>query len=167
VLVVRFNALAFYAMIMLYYDSAVNDWEFRANGNSTGLQYICDGGSYSVSGYDMNFDWHILVGVYDSGQASLYIDGAQYGASGSPGNAPMSGHSLWLGQRSDGYAFDGDIAASLMVLADLSAADRQNIEGYLANKYGLTANLPANHPFKNSPPLLPTRAGAGVLMIGL
>jgi hypothetical protein len=30
--------------------------------------------------------------------------------------------------------------------------DRQKLEGYLAHKWGLTANLPANHPYKIVPP---------------
>jgi hypothetical protein len=34
----------------------------------------------------------------------------------------------------------------------LSTADRQKLEGYLAHKWGLTAFLPSNHPFKVSPP---------------
>lgn len=33
-----------------------------------------------------------------------------------------------------------------------SAFDRQRIEGYLAHKWGLTANLPADHPFRNVAP---------------
>ena len=31
---------------------------------------------------------------------------------------------------------------------------RQTVEGYLAHKWGLVANLPAAHPFKNRPPLI-------------
>jgi hypothetical protein len=31
---------------------------------------------------------------------------------------------------------------------------RQTVEGYLAHKWGLTADLPAAHPFKNRPPLI-------------
>jgi hypothetical protein len=34
----------------------------------------------------------------------------------------------------------------------LSTLDRQKLEGYLAHKWGLTANLPANHPYKVNPP---------------
>ena len=30
---------------------------------------------------------------------------------------------------------------------------RQRIEGYLAHTWGLTANLPAGHPYKAAPPL--------------
>lgn len=35
----------------------------------------------------------------------------------------------------------------------LSALDRQKLEGYLAHKWGLTANLPANHPYKTAVPV--------------
>jgi hypothetical protein len=48
--------------------------------------------------------------------------------------------------------FQGDIA-EIVVLGQASEADtRQRIEGYLAHKWGLTANLPANHPYKVNPP---------------
>lgn len=44
-----------------------------------------------------------------------------------------------------------NIAEILIYTGDMSAS-RQRIEGYLAWKWGLVANLPANHPFKNTPP---------------
>ena len=31
--------------------------------------------------------------------------------------------------------------------------DQQKIEGYLAHKWGLTANLPSDHPYKDNPPM--------------
>ena len=34
----------------------------------------------------------------------------------------------------------------------LSTANRQKLEGYLAHKWGLTANLPADHPYKTNAP---------------
>ena len=34
----------------------------------------------------------------------------------------------------------------------LGTLDRQKLEGYLAHKWGLTANLPADHPYKVNPP---------------
>jgi hypothetical protein len=33
-----------------------------------------------------------------------------------------------------------------------STADRQKIEGYLAHKWGMTASLASDHPYKNKPP---------------
>ncbi|MFM6311687.1 MAG: hypothetical protein ACKPGB_26160, partial [Dolichospermum sp.] len=35
----------------------------------------------------------------------------------------------------------------------ITSANRQLVEGYLAWKWGLTANLANNHPFKFNPPL--------------
>jgi hypothetical protein len=40
----------------------------------------------------------------------------------------------------------------LVINSALSTADRQRIEGYLAWKWGLQANLPADHPYKTLPP---------------
>jgi len=36
----------------------------------------------------------------------------------------------------------------------ISTDDRQKLEGYLAWKWGLAANLPAGHPYKTTPPLV-------------
>jgi type IV secretory pathway VirB2 component (pilin) len=42
----------------------------------------------------------------------------------------------------------GKIAEIVMVFGSLSTDDRQRLEGYLAHKWGLAGNLPANHPYK-------------------
>jgi hypothetical protein len=52
-----------------------------------------------------------------------------------------------------GSAWNGWIAELIMTLA-LSFPQVQAVEGYLAWKWGLVANLPAAHPFKNRPPLI-------------
>lgn len=45
-------------------------------------------------------------------------------------------------------AMDGYICEIVICNAFLSTTDRQKAEGYLAHKWGLTANLPAAHPYK-------------------
>ena len=52
----------------------------------------------------------------------------------------------------------GDIAEILIGGATLTSSDRQDIEGYLAHKWGMTANLPSDHPYKSLPPtvVIPT-----------
>lgn len=40
----------------------------------------------------------------------------------------------------------------IVIQSTLSSDDRQRIEGYLAWKWGLESNLPANHPYKLFPP---------------
>ena len=46
----------------------------------------------------------------------------------------------------------GDIAEILIVMGEVSDSNRDKIEGYLAHKWGLTSNLPNNHPYKNTRP---------------
>ncbi|MFM6314022.1 MAG: hypothetical protein ACKPFK_14530 [Dolichospermum sp.] len=50
--------------------------------------------------------------------------------------------------------FPGGISEIILTSGVLSTTVRQFIEGYLAWKWGLTANLPDNHPFKFNPPLV-------------
>ena len=45
-----------------------------------------------------------------------------------------------------------DAAEVVCLTAPASTDIRQRIEGYLAHKWGLTANLPSNHPYKVNPP---------------
>ncbi len=54
--------------------------------------------------------------------------------------------------------FQGRIYEVLFYNQGVTTIQRQQIEGYLAWKWGLQGTLPSNHPFKNSPPglTLPT-----------
>lgn len=63
-----------------------------------------------------------------------------------------------------GDCMNGIVSEVLVYSRNLSTTDRQQIEGYLAWKWGLVASLPSNHPFRNVPfnpfpyPLVPTVA---------
>jgi hypothetical protein len=57
--------------------------------------------------------------------------------------------------------FKGDIAEIIIYNTELDDAERQKVEGYLAHKYGLTANLPADHPYKVDPPRVATYTLSG------
>jgi hypothetical protein len=50
------------------------------------------------------------------------------------------------------YSFRGMIGEYIAIASSLSTTNRQKTEGYLAHKWGLTANLPSDHPYKVSPP---------------
>lgn len=60
------------------------------------------------------------------------------------------GYNLVTANRS----WDGPLGEIVAVSDVLSTADRQKIEGYLAWKWGLEANLPAGHPYKSTPPIV-------------
>jgi hypothetical protein len=97
----------------------------------------------------------IVSGYFNSTNTMGYINGAvtPY-ASGNGGTD--NGTSLLLGNRySLNYAWGGHICEILMYNGVLSLRNRRRIEGYLAQKWGLTSSLPNYHPFKSIIPLHP------------
>ena len=75
------------------------------------------------------------LGAIQNGTARLAI-GAGVGSTGTVYSGP----------------FGGDIAEIIALPSVATADTRQRIEGYLAHKWGLTANLPSDHPYKVTPP---------------
>ena len=73
---------------------------------------------------------------------------------------PGTSTNLMVGARLIGGglrgSFFGNICEIIVYNIALSASQRQTIEGYLAQKWGLTANLPVGHPHKSSFPLYPS-----------
>jgi len=53
-----------------------------------------------------------------------------------------------------GRGWSGIIAEVVVCSSQLGASDRQKVEGYLAHKWGLEANLPAGHPYKSAAPTI-------------
>ena len=56
------------------------------------------------------------------------------------------------GPSSNMLYLNGFIAEVVIYDSELSNEDRQTVEGYLAHKWGITANLPVDHPYKNEAP---------------
>lgn len=50
------------------------------------------------------------------------------------------------------WSLTGYVAEFLVFNSQLSTTNRQLVEGYLAHKWGLTANLPSDHPYKSAAP---------------
>lgn len=48
---------------------------------------------------------------------------------------------------------DGVVAEIIVTHGTLTLFDRRRVEGYFAHKWGLTAQLAADHPYKNEPPV--------------
>jgi len=60
-------------------------------------------------------------------------------------------HAIIIGASQTNY-LAGYIAEFVIVSGVVTTLNRQRIEGYLAHKWGLTANLPNDHPYKVNPP---------------
>ena len=60
---------------------------------------------------------------------------------------------IYIGTRDDKVtSFNGYMCEAIVYNAVFTTPQQQQVEGYLAWKWGLQANLPANHPYKSSTP---------------
>lgn len=67
---------------------------------------------------------------------------------------PSSYGTLTLGGLRNTSWVNTSFSEVVATIGELSISDRQRLEGYLAWKWGLVANLPSGHPYKNSPPIV-------------
>ena len=137
---------------------------------TTGTGYVCDAGPTS-SGvfttrpylYNGNATTQVgnagvtnilitnaLISLTISTAGSLYNNGSIV-YTGTTTTSPVAG--ITLGSR---YTltepWDGNFCEFMLFNNALNTLQRQQIEGYLAWKWGLQTSLPASHPFKNAPP---------------
>lgn len=101
-----------------------------------GVMSLAAGQNYS------NVTWHIdgsSVGITNNNTNSLNL---------------TSTKNLVLGDYSPTGTdfFDGAIGEVVFYDKVLSQAEREQLEGYLAHKWGQEGNLPGGHPYKSSPP---------------
>ena len=64
----------------------------------------------------------------------------------------MVGYQVGADRTNGGREWKGTFGEILAFNSKLSDADRQKIEGYLANKWGINGNLPSTHPYVASMP---------------
>ena len=110
--------------------------------------------TYSSYTYDAPFLASI---IYDGTNGNLYVNGSTIVQFGSTGNFGYSNYSVGCGIYSisantvDTWA--GFVGEVILYRSALTNTQRQQVEGYLSWKWGMQANLPANHPYKNSAPI--------------
>jgi single-stranded DNA-binding protein len=94
-----------------------------------------------------------LAGVtYNGSNLVLYRNGTQI-ATKSTTLATNAGVNFIIGRSGESQEFMNGAVAEIIFTENASSTDtRQRIEGYLAHKWGLTASLPNDHPYKNGPP---------------
>jgi hypothetical protein len=88
-----------------------------------------------------------------SGAFRLWVDGAD--SLNQADTKDYDGHGVWnigAARADDVRPWEGKISEIIIPQYSVSDSDRQKLEGYLAHKWGLTGNLPANHPYKSAPP---------------
>ncbi len=133
-------------------------------GSSTASELYpgTDGHVYSVFLTDTQKDcgdpgdmtgWHLGSFQSKAGDFRYAFNGVDFFTTGTntTGVAASGDPGPYIG--TNGAAFiDTYIAEIFFCSSFLTTADRQKGEGYLAHKWGLTANLDAGHPYKSTPP---------------
>ena len=104
--------------------------------------------------YSIQYDSLNNINVWSTGSISPVITGTA---------GTITRNKFLLGNRnSSGYVdnMTGNIFEVIQYNTTLSTLQRQQIEGYLAWKWGLQANLPADHPYKSAAPTSTSTAPA-------
>ena len=96
--------------------------------------------------YSIQYDSLNNINVWSTGSISPVITGTA---------GTITRNKFLLGKRNVSIFSEnmtGNIFEIIQYNSDLGQTARQQVEGYLAWKWGLQANLPANHPYKSSTP---------------
>lgn len=158
------------ALACHYFDGGVDINErvfFRSDGSTGSATFqaisrnIDEGDGSGIE--DITSTWQVglnphILQVYDAGNiingSSVWANGTQITA-GSLGAERLLGITVgnWiLHQISNFNGLRGYIGEITIVNGTIGTDQRQKMEGYLAHKWGLTADLPNAHPYKTSPP---------------
>ncbi len=114
----------------------------------------------SISGANatasVNYNVPFLMNVtFDGTNGTGYLNGTSFGTFASSGTFAFNrlGIGVNINTKTDpGDVFNGYIGEVIVYYSALSALQRQQMEGYLAWKWGLQGNLPSTHPYKLYPP---------------
>jgi len=116
-----------------------------------------DGATGQPTVGDSSTAFRLLSWTWDRTTQTLYQNGTSILSSGFTSATTFnSAHKLLIGAYNDGAGgtppysplnLNGTIGEILFLFGTLTTIQRQEVEGYLAWKWGLQANLPASHPF--------------------
>jgi len=100
--------------------------------------------------------WSISGTVRNGTALTVSLNGTQNSSTLASTSLFNSTAELAIGFNFDGSnvfePLNGQIAA-IVIATNPSLTDLQKLEGWAAHKYGLTANLPADHPYKTAVPV--------------
>lgn len=119
------------------------------NGSNFLVQQITGSLSTAVPG-----QWHIAEIETTGVNASLGINGTRT-TSADTDTMQVSHIGRYANTNTtfrNQYSFRGVIGEYIAIVSSLSTTNRQKMEGYLAHKWGLTANLSSDHPYKTFGP---------------
>ena len=97
--------------------------------------------------------FHVYSGYINLAIRELFMDGTSVASNAVAETSAVRPTQIWFGSDSNPIGFYiGDLGEFIQYEGALSAANRQQVEGYLAWKWGTQASLPAGHPYKSNAP---------------
>ena len=105
-----------------------------------------------------NNSYVIHCGTRLSGTTRCFINGNSPTTTGTT-NENITDTNIYIGGHATGpsgtlnFPMNGEVAEVIIFLRTTTTTEQQQLEGYLAWKWGLQANLSAGHPYLSSPPI--------------
>lgn len=157
-LVVRVNALAtptIQQFIMINNTDGARQVETITSTFPAAIQYTLDTATYPTI-LTVNQSQLFMVSItipVSGGIGNLYANGSISASSSQAVKVGTGNSTHFFGSANgtSGYS-TCDIGEILIYNTTFADAQRQQVEGYLAWKWGLVSQLPSAHPYKNSPP---------------
>lgn len=140
--------------ISTHRDTNAKENRYQMNNNSVRVRSDNSNGGSANATYAAGEQ--IVQFTLDAESSYVRRNGTQIaGNSGTYIPAALTGDFAVNGRSStDGsYGMSGDIAEFILLTENPDTDTLQNLEGYLAHKWGLTGSLPADHPYKTDPPV--------------
>ena len=123
--------------------------------NSIGIIVDNNDSLYSLSWFDTFFLNGTQV-TSDDSVKSIMEDPFIISGSSQNDVTIQGGITIGKDRSYDGRGWEGKISEVIIFDYKLNDADHQIVEGYLAHKWGLSANLPGDHAYKTEPPQITT-----------
>jgi len=139
-------------------------WYLVSTSTGTAARYAVgrngiDDAQANVTSLSNNTD-KIFSAIYNKTNVSLSINGGTSASTAYTQDLVYNSSDLTaIGAAKDtgsnvASPFNGPMYEIIVLHSAPSTDTRQRIEGYLAHKWGLTANLPSDHPYKSAAPLV-------------
>jgi hypothetical protein len=155
------NTASFYGRVFSFGDAGVADFSTTGGliltyGVTSGISLYRNSATIASTSA-VNNTWCLVDSERNAGTGRISLNGGTY-TTGSTSTANQAITRFRIGSdfTAQGNPADsglnGYIAENIVVTGALSDANRQRLQGYLAHKWGLTANLPAGHPYKTVGP---------------
>ena len=143
--------------VLLYVPEG--SWKFLVEIKNDGGLYWGDTPSYyrTYSGgsfFGANTGSFFTLIKTGSGAGTAHVAGTlntNFANNGGLSDTPSLGAAFILGQY-PGLFYNGKMAEIIISNYSWDTSERQQVEGYLAHKWGLTSSLPNDHPYKSTVP---------------